>query len=78
MDRRMTNYGGADSARIIVIGAGGGGSNAVDRMVSSGVTGVDFIAVNTDAQALKQSLAPVKDPIGAAGDPRPGIGWQSD
>ncbi len=65
MDRRMTNYGGADSARIIVIGAGGGGSNAVDRMVSSGVTGVDFIAVNTDAQALKQSLAPVKIPIGA-------------
>lgn len=65
MDRRMTNYGSADGARIIVIGAGGGGSNAVDRMITAGVTGVDFIAVNTDAQALNQSLAPLKIPIGA-------------
>jgi cell division protein FtsZ len=65
MDRRMTNYGSADGARIIVIGAGGGGSNAVDRMITAGVTSVDFIAVNTDAQALNQSLAPLKIPIGA-------------
>jgi cell division protein FtsZ len=65
MDRRMTNYGSADGARIIVIGAGGGGSNAVDRMINSGVTGVEFIAVNTDAQALNQSLAPMKIAIGS-------------
>jgi cell division GTPase FtsZ len=35
MDRRITNYGSADGARIIVIGAGGGGSNAVDRMITA-------------------------------------------
>ncbi len=50
---------------IKVIGVGGGGSNAVNRMISEGVQGVDFIAVNTDQQALNLSLAPIKLPIGA-------------
>ncbi|MDX9871670.1 MAG: cell division protein FtsZ, partial [Clostridia bacterium] len=38
-------------AQIKVIGVGGGGSNAVNRMIDSGLKGIDFIAVNTDAQA---------------------------
>ena len=52
-------------ARIKVIGVGGGGSNAVGRMVAGGVRGVDFIVANTDAQALAQNGAPVRLQIGA-------------
>src|SRR5690554_809045 len=52
-------------AHIKVIGVGGGGSNAVNRMVEAGVKGVEFIAVNTDAQALHMSCADVKVQIGA-------------
>ena len=52
-------------ARIKVIGVGGGGNNAVNRMVEAGVKGVEFIAVNTDAQALHMSCADVKLQIGA-------------
>lgn len=51
-------------ARIKVIGVGGGGGNAVNRMIEHGVQGVDFIAVNTDAQALNLSKAEVKMQIG--------------
>lgn len=53
-------------ARIKVIGVGGGGNNAVNRMIEEGVQGVEFIAVNTDAQALKLSKAEIKLQIGAA------------
>ncbi|MEH7492459.1 cell division protein FtsZ [Neobacillus niacini] len=53
-------------ARIKVIGVGGGGNNAVNRMIEDGVQGVEFIAVNTDAQALKLSKAEIKMQIGAA------------
>lgn len=53
-------------AVIRVIGVGGGGSNAVNRMVESELSGVEFIAINTDAQALDASLAEVKIPIGTA------------
>jgi cell division protein FtsZ len=52
-------------ARIKVIGVGGGGSNAVNRMVSSGLDGVEFIVANTDLQALQLNHAPVKLQIGA-------------
>ena len=52
-------------ATIKVIGVGGGGNNAVNRMIEHGVQGVEFIAVNTDAQALKLSKAPTKLQIGA-------------
>jgi cell division protein FtsZ len=52
-------------AVIKVIGVGGGGTNAVNRMVDAGLTGVEFIAVNTDAQALLMSDADVKIHIGA-------------
>lgn len=51
-------------AQIKVIGVGGGGSNAVNRMIDSGVQGVEFIAVNTDAQALNRSKAPIRVQIG--------------
>src|SRR5690606_18093098 len=53
-------------ANIKVIGAGGGGSNAVNRMIKSGLKGIEFIAVNTDAQALYHSEAPTKINIGKA------------
>lgn len=52
-------------ARIKVIGVGGGGNNAVNRMIEAGVQGVEFIAVNTDAQALNLSKAEIKMQIGA-------------
>ncbi|MBD3165862.1 cell division protein FtsZ, partial [bacterium] len=51
-------------ARILVIGAGGAGSNAVDNMIASDLRGVEFVAVNTDAQALDASLANRKIQIG--------------
>lgn len=58
--------GGADkTAMIKVIGIGGGGSNAVNTMIASKLSGVDFIIANTDAQALKTSLSPVKIQLGA-------------
>ena len=44
-------------ARIKVIGVGGGGCNAVNRMIDEGLQGIEFIAVNTDGQALLQSKA---------------------
>lgn len=51
-------------AKIKVIGVGGGGCNAVNRMIESGIAGVEFIVVNTDAQALQLSRASVKLQIG--------------
>ncbi|MRG26939.1 cell division protein FtsZ [Laceyella tengchongensis] len=51
-------------AQIKVIGVGGGGSNAVNRMIEAGVQGVEFIAVNTDAQALSRAKAPIRLQIG--------------
>ncbi|HEX2996796.1 MAG TPA: cell division protein FtsZ [Anaerolineales bacterium] len=51
-------------ARIKVIGVGGGGSNAVNRMMDEGIKGVEFIAVNTDAQALELAKAPTKVRLG--------------
>ena len=52
-------------ANIKVIGVGGAGGNAVDRMIEAGVTGVDFLVANTDSQALRLAKAPVKIHIGA-------------
>jgi cell division protein FtsZ len=54
-----------NGAKIKVIGVGGGGSNAVNRMIRAKVEGVEFIAANTDLQALKLSQAPVKLQLGA-------------
>jgi cell division protein FtsZ len=52
------------AARIVVLGVGGGGSNAVNRMIQSGVRGVEFAAVNTDTQALARSEAGTRIHIG--------------
>src|SRR5215203_3296427 len=52
-------------ARIKVIGVGGGGGNAVNRMARVGLEGVEFIVANTDVQALQHNAAPVKIQIGA-------------
>lgn len=68
-------------AIIKVVGIGGAGCNAVNRMVSAGVQGVEFIAMNTDRQALESSLAPTKVALGASqtrglgagGDPEKGL-----
>ena len=51
-------------AQLKVVGMGGGGSNAVDRMIDAGVQGVEFVALNTDAQALGNSNAPVRMRVG--------------
>ena len=51
-------------AKIIVIGVGGGGGNAVNNMIDSGLQGVEFVAINTDSQALLQSKAAVRIQIG--------------
>ncbi len=53
-----------NSAKIKVVGVGGGGSNAVNRMIDANLEGVDFIVANTDLQALKMSRAPVKLQLG--------------
>ena len=53
-----------DFAKIKVVGVGGGGNNAVNRMIENGIKCVDFIVVNTDNQALKKSIAAQKIQIG--------------
>ena len=63
--RFLFDEGSRTGACIKVVGVGGGGSNAVNRMISAGLGGVEFLVANTDAQALTQSMAPVKIQIGA-------------
>ncbi|MBM4429527.1 MAG: cell division protein FtsZ [Chloroflexi bacterium] len=58
-DIEVTNF-----ADIKVLGVGGGGSNAVNRMLEAGLRGVEFVAINTDAQALVMSKAPTRIRIG--------------
>ena len=53
-----------NSATIKVIGCGGGGCNAVDRMLDSGVQGIEFISINSDSQALARTKAPIRIQIG--------------
>jgi len=70
-----------NGTQIKVVGIGGGGSNAVDRMIQVGISGVEFIATNTDAQALYLSEAPFKillgpdcaRGLGTGGDPALGV-----
>ena len=74
------NYQFQDSARICVVGVGGGGSNAVNRMISDGLKGIKFITVNADIQCLTESQAPTRIQIGqrithglgTGGDPHEG------
>ena len=51
-------------AKILVVGVGGAGNNAVNRMIDAGINGVTFVAINTDRQALQASKAEIKLPIG--------------
>src|SRR3954467_1826227 len=63
-------------ALIKVVGVGGGGTNAVNRMVDAGLAGVEFIAINTDAQALLMCAPAVKIPLGHK--PPKGLGAGAD
>ncbi|HEX9592842.1 MAG TPA: cell division protein FtsZ [bacterium] len=68
------------AAVIKVVGCGGGGNNALNNMIASGIKGVDFIALNTDRQALERSLTEVRVQIGNTGlgaGARPEIGKQA-
>lgn len=64
LDARRSQIVPSSVARIKVIGVGGGGCNAVNRMINSGVTGIEFWAINTDSQALIQAAAPQQLQIG--------------
>src|SRR3954466_11741597 len=70
----MRDQSGNYLALIKVVGVGGGGSNAVNRMVDAGLSGCEFIAINTDAQALLMCDAAVKMPIGSDRTPALGAG----
>ena len=80
MDSMQDEHPYSDLAKIKVVGVGGGGCNAVNRMIEAGIVGVEFIAVNTDAQALALCNAPLRVRIGdaltrglgAGGDPNVG------
>ena len=64
-ERELLRFeGGPSRASIKVIGVGGGGGNAVNTMIDSGLTGVQFIAANTDSQALQHNRAPMKLQLG--------------
>ena len=63
---------------IKVIGVGGGGSNAVNRMIEAGIRDVDFLGANTDGQALNRCLAPVKIPLGRSITKGLGAGGKPD
>ena len=79
-NKKFEEQGSEAFARIKVIGVGGGGTNAVNRMIDEGIQGVEFIAVNTDAQALMLAKASTKvrlgekltRGLGAGGDPEVG------
>ncbi len=65
VDMRTIDYVSPDlQAKIKVVGIGGGGCNALDRMIEAGLQGVDFLALNTDFQALNRSKAPHKVQLG--------------
>jgi len=72
----LSNAGAMSAARIKVIGIGGAGGNAVNTMISYHLRGVDFIAANTDAQALEASSSPIKIQLGA--EVTKGLGAGSD
>ena len=73
----MNDAGSGYLAVIKVVGVGGGGTNAVNRMVDAGLKNVEFIAINTDAQALLMCDADVKLHIGAKVHTRSGCRRQS-
>src|SRR6202161_4406327 len=74
----MESGGGSYLAVIKVVGVGGGGTNAVSRMVDAGLRGVEFIAANTDAQALAMCDADVKLNVGHTSTKGLGAGANPD
>lgn len=70
------NINKAHLPKLVVLGLGGGGSNAINRMIESGLHDVTFIAANTDAQALSKSLAPIKIQLGPKSTRGLGAGGQ--
>lgn len=76
----MLNGQSGEGARLVVLGIGGAGSNAIDRMIAVGLHGVEFVAINSDVQALNRSRAPhrirlgerLTHGLGAGGDPSVG------
>lgn len=73
----------SEEAKIGIVGVGGGGGNAVNNMVDKGIHGVEFIAINTDAQALVANRAPKKIQAGRGltkglgAGARPGVGAEA-
>lgn len=67
-----------ENARIKVVGIGGAGGNAINRMIEAGLEGVEFISVNTDLQVLERNLAPVKIQIGTASTKGLGAGMNPE
>lgn len=65
-----------DGVQIKVVGVGGGGGNAVNRMVRAGVQGVEFVAINTDQAVLRLSQADSEDSNRRKADPGHGRGFQ--
>ena len=74
----MQNFDAKEIARIRVVGVGGGGSNAVSRMFRERMPGVEYVAVNTDAQALLKSDVPLKIRIGEQLTRGQGVGGDPD
>jgi len=72
----LVKGGGENSAKIKVVGIGGGGGNAVNAMISHDLSGVDFIAANTDSQSLAVSRSPIKIQVGS--EITKGLGAGSD
>ncbi len=72
-----------EEAKICVVGVGGGGGNAVNNMIAKGIQGVEFVAINTDSQALNQNKAPTRVQAGSnltkglGAGARPGIGAEA-
>ena len=64
LERKGENQRESGACKIIVVGVGGAGNNAVDRMISDGVSGVEFICINTDNQQLLSCKAPTCIRIG--------------
>lgn len=64
MDRKIDNDNFVGKPKILVIGVGGGGNNALDRMIDCHLLGVDFVAVNTDVQVLNSCKAEKRIQIG--------------
>ena len=60
--------------KIKVVGVGGGGNNAINRMLEEGIVGAEFIAVNTDLQALMMSKAPIQNRIQIGKEKTQGLG----